>query len=146
MASLSPAHIVNQAGHDVGDKVLAVCGKKIVIETLWGDLPKDHPICRDCVEVAVLIMNEASEVQADTLEALLRVDRAVSMTTRQALGGSTLSSVIDDTNEYAEKQEAKAAKKQALADARALVEKADEKANKKAKKNKSEDPPNTVDS
>lgn len=133
MATVEPAHIVNHEGHVVGDKVLAICGRKWKVSMLWNDIPEDHPICRNCVEVAVLIMQETAEVQANTLLATMRLQAAVDKVLDANLGGTLLADTIDSTNEYKEKREAKAEKKATLADARALVEAADAKSGKKKK-------------
>jgi hypothetical protein len=55
------AHIVTRP-HEVGDRVLALCGKKHKVKTLWFDIPDDNPICRDCVDTAITALDQADEV------------------------------------------------------------------------------------
>lgn len=55
------AHIVTRP-HGVGDRVLALCGKKHKVKTLWGDIPDGTPICRDCVDRLVHAVDEADSL------------------------------------------------------------------------------------
>jgi hypothetical protein len=66
------AHITSRPDHQVGDKVLGLCGKKWKVTVLWEDLPRDKPICRDCVDNALGALTEADEVIERTrMEAML---------------------------------------------------------------------------
>ena len=47
------AHISNRPGHEVGEKVLALCGKEFKVKALWADIPVEKPICRPCVDKAL---------------------------------------------------------------------------------------------
>jgi hypothetical protein len=54
------AHIYNDRQAQLGDRVLGLCGKEFKIKVvLWSDLPRDYPICRDCVDTALKMAKEA---------------------------------------------------------------------------------------
>lgn len=53
------AHITSRPHHEVGDKVLGLCGKEFKVKVLWDDIGDDKPICRTCVDVALKAMTEA---------------------------------------------------------------------------------------
>ena len=53
------AHLVSRPDHQVGDKVLGLCGEEWKVTTLWNDIPEDHPICRPCVDIALGALTEA---------------------------------------------------------------------------------------
>jgi hypothetical protein len=55
------AHIVTRE-HEVGDRVLALCGKDHKVKALWDEIPEDAPICRYCVDTAIGALDEADEV------------------------------------------------------------------------------------
>lgn len=55
------AHIVTRE-HEVGDRVLALCGKEHKVKQLWEDIPAESPICRDCVDFAVVTLDQADDV------------------------------------------------------------------------------------
>jgi hypothetical protein len=148
----SPAHIINHEGHQIGDKVLAICGVKWKVNILWDDIPAEYPICRDCVDTAIMAMDSASAQLADALAAWGRADRAMDALLRTIVVENTLSEVIMNTSDYAAEQARKAEEKATLAEARALVADADKAEKKKAKKakKKAAEPPvapptNTVD-
>jgi len=56
------AHITSRPNHQVGDKVLGLCGKKWKVKVLWDDIPVDYPICRNCVDTALGALTEADDV------------------------------------------------------------------------------------
>jgi hypothetical protein len=56
------AHITSRPNHQVGDRVIGLCGKEWKIKVVWADLPADYPICRDCVDVAVKALDQADDV------------------------------------------------------------------------------------
>ena len=56
---MKKAHITSRPHHEVGDKVLGLCGKEWKVKVLWDDIPDDQPICRTCVDVALKAMTEA---------------------------------------------------------------------------------------
>jgi hypothetical protein len=57
------AHIYNDHDAKVGDRALGICGKDFKIKVaLWADLPKDYPICRNCVDTAIGAMKEADAI------------------------------------------------------------------------------------
>lgn len=53
------AHITSRPNHEVGEKVLGLCGKEFKVKVLWNDVPESKPICRTCVDVALEAMTEA---------------------------------------------------------------------------------------
>lgn len=59
---LKKAHITSRPNHQIGDKVIGLCGKEWKVEVLWADLPKDFPICRKCVDRALKALTEADEL------------------------------------------------------------------------------------
>lgn len=56
------AHITSRPDHQIGDKVLGLCGKEFKVKVLWDDIPKSHLVCRDCVDIALKAMTEADEL------------------------------------------------------------------------------------
>ena len=56
---MKAAHITNRPNHELGDKVIGLCGKEWKVKVLWDDIPEDKPICRTCVDVALRAMTEA---------------------------------------------------------------------------------------
>ena len=139
-SDLPPIHVVSQKGHVVGDKVLAICGVKWKVTATWDDLTPEYPICRDCVEVAVIALQEGSDKIANVLDAWVRLDSAVNRVLDALTEENTLTAVVAETNEYAAKRAEKAERKATIAEARALVNEADSK-KKSKKKDKSEDRP-----
>jgi hypothetical protein len=117
---MEPAHIINRPGHEVGDKALTLCGVKWKIRTLWVDLPKDHPICRDCVDVAVKGMTDVTNQLAFATRRTLLLFDVLS-------AENDLTAIIDDQRAYNDKQEAKA-----IAKAEKKQAKKDRKAEKQA--------------
>ena len=55
---MKAAHIVT-ARHEVGDKIIAICGEVHRVKVRWADIPDDKPICRKCVDVAVQALDQA---------------------------------------------------------------------------------------
>ena len=56
------AHITSRPETSVGDEVVGLCGKVWTITTAWDDIPKDHPICRTCVDVALVALTDADMI------------------------------------------------------------------------------------
>ena len=56
---MRPAHITSRPNHEVGEKVLGLCGEEFKVKTLWADIPDDHVICRPCVDVALAALSGA---------------------------------------------------------------------------------------
>jgi hypothetical protein len=56
------AHITSRPNHAIGDKVLGLCGKEFKVKVLWADLPKEKPICRECVDTALDALTECEHV------------------------------------------------------------------------------------
>lgn len=56
------AHITSIPGVAVEDRTLGLCGKEWKVKVLWDDIPRDYPICRDCVDIALEAMTQADEI------------------------------------------------------------------------------------
>jgi hypothetical protein len=66
------AHITSRPGHQIGDRVLGLCGKDFKVKILWADIPVEKPICRACVDVAVAALTEADAlIEAARLDSML---------------------------------------------------------------------------
>lgn len=114
------AHIINRPGHEVGDKALAMCGVEHKVGIKWKDLPEDHPICRDCVDIALESLTEVSDTLSHaTRQALFLLDALTAET--------DFSSLVDAQRQFNAEQEAKA-----IAKAEKKQAKKDKKAEKKA--------------
>lgn len=141
------AHIINQPGHEVGDKALALCGKKWKVKVLWADVSDDTPICRDCVDSAVRALTASTNQVRDMTVEVLRVLRTANRALDVATEPNDATIIVELTEAYAERRQEKADEKQRLADARALVAEADErKASKKADKERPPIAPEAPDS
>lgn len=134
--NVRPAHIINDPDVEVGQKSLALCGKKWKVRILWADIPKDSPICRDCVDAALAALTASTNQVQDVGSALLLMQRALNRSIDAALATNDATIMVELTTAFAERREEKAAEKQALADAKALV-----KESKKGKKKDVERPP-----
>ncbi len=106
------AHITSRPGHQVGDKVIGLCGKEWKVTVLWDDIPRDKPICRDCVDYALKAMTEADWV--------LELARRRSTTALLMLGrldeelnpeGLTLDAIAERDAAHRQEQEARRARK-----------------------------------
>lgn len=58
---MKKAHITSRPNHQVGDKVIALCGTKFKVKQLWDDIPDDKSICRPCVNGALVALTEADQ-------------------------------------------------------------------------------------
>ena len=67
------AHITNRPGHEVGEKVLALCGKEFKVKALWADIPVEKPICRACVDTALKALTEADKLIGTTRDRVRRM-------------------------------------------------------------------------
>ena len=67
------AHISNRPGHEVGEKVLALCGKEFKVKALWADIPVEKPICRPCVDLALKALTEADKLIGTTRDRVRRL-------------------------------------------------------------------------
>jgi hypothetical protein len=71
------AHIISRPGAAVGDRALALCGKDFKVKVLWEDLPREKPICRDCVDVALDAMTEADSIIGRARVEVMLIERRV---------------------------------------------------------------------
>ena len=133
---MKKAHIINDPDVEVGQKSLALCGKKWKVKVLWEDVPEDSPICRGCVDAALGALTASTNQVKDMGVALARVQRSVDLAFREALAVNDAVIKVELTEAWADRRKEKADEKQKLADARALVEAAD---SKKAKKQEAPD-------
>lgn len=67
------AHISNRPGHEVGEKVLALCGKEFKVKALWADIPVEKPICRPCVDKALKALTEVDGLITSTRSRVRRL-------------------------------------------------------------------------
>jgi hypothetical protein len=111
------AHITARPTQELGDRVIGLCGKEFKITTLWADLPKDKPICRSCVDTALVALTEADAL----IESVRMRARRLSITIQvldEILGkDSTIDTVVELDRAYqdelAMRAEQKAEKKRA---------------------------------
>lgn len=101
----------------MGEKALALCGKEFKVTTLWDDIPKDFPIHRGCVDLAVQVMTDANAtIERARLRAVLLSGSIDALNNRLDMP-SVLDTINADADEWLEarekKQEAKAEKKKA---------------------------------
>lgn len=113
------AHIVTTP-HEVGDRVLAICGKAHKVKATWEDIPDDAPICRDCVNYAVTALDEADDLITAARRWWRRTTFAVTSLgealTPDDLALDAIADEADTFNEQrAEKRQAKAERKKAKA-------------------------------
>lgn len=111
------AHITSRPNVQVGDRVLGLCGKDFKMTVLWTDIPKDHPICRECVDIAIVALTQADQrietARVNQFLAQRSVDR-VSKGLNDELELDRITQADDDfAAEQKDKREAKAAKKKA---------------------------------
>jgi hypothetical protein len=107
------AHITSRPDHLIGDKVLGLCGKKFTVTELWDDLPKDKPICRDCVDQALMALTEADELIETARLQLVWVQSRISRLDRTLNPDMTiLDAIAEADQEYQAKQEEKALAKE----------------------------------
>jgi hypothetical protein len=65
----------------VGERALALCGKEFKVKVTWDDVPKDKPICRDCVDMALLAMTDADELIGKVRRAMILLTGTVEQMT-----------------------------------------------------------------
>jgi hypothetical protein len=111
------AHIVTTP-HEVGDRVLALCGKDHKVKQMWGDIPDEAPICRECVDLAVAALDEADDLIQHARRWWRRTTLAVaSLGETLTPDDLALDAFADEastfTEEQAQKQQAKADRKKA---------------------------------
>lgn len=102
------AHITSHPNVGVGEKHLALCGKEFKVKVTWDDVPKDKPICRDCVDMALLAMTEADlaiEAARKYLRLLMQDAEAVSECLHP--DDFPLDVIADFTSDFEERQSAK---------------------------------------
>jgi len=106
------AHITSATEVAVGDKTLALCGKEFKVKTLWSDVPRDKPICRDCVDLALDAMTGADELlqrlRMMALNLQVRTDGLIDAMIPENLG---LDLLADERAQWQEKREAKQSEK-----------------------------------
>src|SRR5262245_4317826 len=107
------AHITSRPDHMVGDRVLALCGKKFTVTVLWDDLPKDQLICRDCVDQALVAMTEADTlIETARLQLVLLQSRFSHLDRTMNPDEFLLDDIAEADLEHQAKQAAKATAKE----------------------------------
>lgn len=105
------AHIIMTPDVEVGDKVLAACGKKHKVRYLWDDVPEGTPTCRPCVDALLHAVNEVNDLVSDAMRGsfllVSKAERIFDTLTRP--NGMTL--MIEAASLYADERAEKAAKK-----------------------------------
>jgi len=94
-------HIIFKPNYAVGDKVIGLCGKKFTVEVLWEGIPKKHPICRPCVEVAVRALKDANLMVEATRSNLLAMAQNFNTVVDELAGESALDELISASADYA---------------------------------------------
>jgi hypothetical protein len=107
------AHITTEPGLEVGTKTLAVCGRKHKVEVLWDDVPKDHAICRDCVDGLIDAVNEVNDQVSYLKRTGLRMLNTFESMIVELAQPNAMTHIIESADEYAEKRKEKKAKKNA---------------------------------
>jgi hypothetical protein len=109
------AHLITRPEQQVGERVLGLCGKDFKLKVLWDDLPSDYPICRPCVDMALMALKEADTVITLTRLNAIMADRAMDRLTRglSPEDGLALDRIAEKDQEHADAQ---AEKKQAKAE------------------------------
>src|SRR5262245_39429354 len=103
------AHITSAPEYEVGDRVLALCGKDFKVKVLWDDLPDDKPICRSCVDVAVTAMTEADAMIVLARRYLSRMKtQIVALSETMEPEDFYLDVIAENEHEFAERESAKA--------------------------------------
>lgn len=131
-----PNTTLSRAGHiiypdvEVGAKTLALCGVKVKVKT--KDIPFDHYTCRDCVDEAITLLDEACDLLYANAATAQFVDRMLREMVEDNLG-SNAALQVETGQAYADRQVEKAEAKQAA--------KAEAKAAKKKKGKKDDRPP-----
>ena len=111
------AHISSRPGHEVGERVLALCGKEFKVKVLWDDVPADKPICRACVDTSLKALTEADELITTTRSRVRRLSIAVQVLSEVVDAGLLLDDIsekdADHLNDQFEKALTKAEEKRA---------------------------------
>lgn len=132
-AALDVAHVIYPQV-EVGQKALTLCGLEWKVTVLFADIPPDYPICRNCVDVAVLMLGDAVSTAMGVMNyaAYIAQDakRLGDLLTNE---DSIFFNVVDSANKY---QIDRIDKSLAKAERRAVknAEKAKEEVAKKKKK------------
>jgi hypothetical protein len=101
------AHIVTEL-HEVGDKVIAICGEKHRVKVKWADVPDDKPICRTCVDVAVKALDEADAlIERARRRSVIFAIHLERLTEELEPDLLLLDSIAEANQEYRDQQEAR---------------------------------------
>jgi hypothetical protein len=120
---------------EVGEKALTLCGKKHKVRMEWTDIPPEYPICRECVDVALVLLSDSARAQNRTMLLATDLTDATRNLADHLAGGSSLLEVIDTSLSYQDRRAEKAiAKAEAKAEAESEPEAGEKKSKKKSKK------------
>jgi hypothetical protein len=98
------AHITSRPGHELGEKVLGLCGKEFKVKVLWADLPDDKPICRTCVDAAMKALTEADELIMMTRSRVRRLSVHLKILSEVMDAGLLLDDISERDADHLEKQ------------------------------------------
>ena len=105
------AHISNRPDHEVGEKVLALCGKEFKVKVLWDDLPDDKPICRPCVDMALKALTEADSAIMSVRSRVRRLSLSINVLQEVADSGLILDDISEKDADHLDQQVLKALEK-----------------------------------
>lgn len=105
------AHITSRPNHQIGDKVLGLCGKEWKVQILWADLPKDYPICRKCVDKALEALTEADQMIQSTRTRMRRITMFADVAMEALDEDLALDLIADDDAALIQEQESRARRK-----------------------------------
>lgn len=131
------AHIINPIV-PVGEQALALCGFEWKTSVLGDAINADQPICRACVDEAVIVMTDAVTQLTVLTEKMARFADSLTVNVER-FDGSETAQVLVRGDEFTARQrdlaEEKAAKKQAKAEKKKAIKKGVKKALAKQQKN-----------
>jgi hypothetical protein len=111
------AHITARPTQELGDRVIGLCGKEFKITTLWADLPPEMPICRPCVDQALVALTQADELIESARTRVRRIHLLTQVLDEAMDRDLALDEIVELDRAYQDELQAradrKAAKKQA---------------------------------
>jgi hypothetical protein len=108
---MKQAHIVTEL-HEVGDKVIGICGEVHRVKVKWGDIPDDKPICRTCVDVAVRALHEADAlIDRSRMRSVILGIHLERLTEELEPDMLLLDSIVEANKEFRDEQESKIERK-----------------------------------
>lgn len=106
------AHIIIEPDVEVGTKTLAACGKKHKVKVLWDDVPDDATICRACIDVLLVAVNEANAQMDEVARVATKSYTSAAALFDLTGQANTMTRLIDDASEYADERREKEVQKE----------------------------------